>query len=157
MKRLQLYFSPLACSMATRIAFYEALARARKSKRWTPLENATGDVMPEVNTRSTGETPEAQAMRGQVGQILQSAVDALPDTYRTVFMLREIEQLSTVDTAESLGLSEEAVKTRLHRSRALLRRELTQRIGVAAADAYAFMGARCDRTVTIVMARIQPR
>ena len=76
--------------------------------------------MPEVNRRQTAtESPESQAIRGQLGQLLQSAVDSLPETYRTVFVLREVEQLSTVDTAESLGLSEEAVKTRLHRGRSL--------------------------------------
>jgi RNA polymerase sigma-70 factor (ECF subfamily) len=139
---------------ATKIAFYEALSRARKSKRWAPLETETGEIMPEVNARSSGETPESQAMRGELEEMLQAAVDGLPDTYRSVFMLREIEQLSTGDTAESLGLSEEAVKTRLHRGRALLRRELTARIGATAPHAYSFMGERCDRMVRVVMARI---
>ena len=101
--------------------------------------------MPEANRHQTGSaTPETQAMRGQLGQILQAAVDALPETYRSVFVLREVEQLSTIDTAESLGLSEEAVKTRLHRSRALLRRELEDRMGPAMTEAYAFMGSRRD-------------
>ena len=140
---------------ATRIAYHEALARARAGKRWTPVESPEGDVMPEVNRRqSSTETPEAQAIRGQLGRLLQSAVDALPETYRTVFVLREVEQLSTTETAESLGLSEEAVKTRLHRSRALLRRELQDQIGPAVAESYAFLGARCDRTVTRVLERI---
>lgn len=138
----------------TRIAFYEALARARKGKRWVPVESATGEIMPQVNRQRADETPETQAIRGQLGQILHSAVDALPESYRTVFVLREIEQLSTLDTAESLGISEEAVKTRLHRSRALLRRQLTDQIGEAFPEAYSFMGARCDRTVAVVMERI---
>lgn len=139
----------------TRIAFYEALARRRKSKRWTPLEDQEGEIMPEANRRrTTSETPEAQAMRGQLGQMLQAAVDALPETYRSVFMLREVEQLSTIETAECLGLSEEAVKTRLHRSRALLRGELESRIGPAIAEAYSFLGTRCDRTVARVLKRI---
>ena len=140
---------------ATRIAYHEALARARAGKRWTPVEDPQGDIMPEVNRRqSSPESPEAQAMRGQLGRMLQSAVDALPATYRTVFLLREVEQLSTIETAESLGLSEEAVKTRLHRSRALLRRELQELIGPAVAESYAFLGARCDRTVERVLQRI---
>jgi len=114
--------------------------------------------MPEANRRQDAqESPESQAIRGQLGQILESAVDSLPETYRSVFMLREVEQLSTNETAECLGLSEEAVKTRLHRSRALLRCELEQRIGPMAADAYSFMGVRCDRTVARVMERIQGR
>ena len=139
---------------AMRIAYHEALARARAGKRWTPVEDPEGDVMPEVNRRKSTETPEAQAIRGQLGRLLQSAVDALPETYRTVFMLREVEQLSTTETADSLGLSEEAVKTRLHRSRALLRRELQEQIGPAVAESYAFLGARCDRTVARVLERI---
>jgi len=140
---------------ATRIAYHEALARARAGKRWTPVEDPEGEVMPEVNRRQPStESPEAQAIRGQLGQMLQSAVDALPANYRTVFVLREVEQLSTNETAESLGLSEEAVKTRLHRSRALLRRELQDRIGPAVVESYAFLGPRCDRTVARVLERI---
>jgi RNA polymerase sigma-70 factor (ECF subfamily) len=139
----------------TRIGYYEALARARKHKRWAPLENTEGELMPEVERRQTGaETPEAKAMRAQLGKMLQAAVDGLPESYRSVFVLREVEQLSTAETAECLGLSEEAVKTRLHRSRALLRRDLEERAGPAIAEAYAFMGDRCDRTVARVLARI---
>jgi len=139
----------------TRIAFYEALARARKSKRWTPLENPKGEIMAEADRKQTNsDTPEAQAMRGQLGQILQAAVDALPESYRSVFMLREVEKLSTSETAECLELSEEAVKTRLHRSRALLRRELEGRLGPAITEAYSFLGARCDRVVAQVLSRI---
>ncbi|MGH9614354.1 MAG: RNA polymerase sigma factor, partial [Bryobacteraceae bacterium] len=59
-----------------------------------------------------------------------------------------------IETAECLGISEEAVKTRLHRSRAILRRDLESRIGPAIAEAYSFLGSRCDRTVARVLARI---
>jgi RNA polymerase sigma-70 factor (ECF subfamily) len=139
----------------TRIAFHEALARARIRKRWIPLEDPQGQIMPEASLLpSTSETPETQAMRGQLGQILEAAVDGLPEAYRSVFVLREIEQLSTSETAECLELSEEAVKTRLSRSRALLRRELENRLGPAIAKAYSFLGARCDRVVMRVLERI---
>jgi len=139
----------------TRIALHEALARIRKSRRWTPLENPEGGIMAEANRRqTTSESPEQQVIRGELGQMLQAAVDALPETYRSVFVLREVEQLSTCETAECLELSEEAVKTRLHRSRALLRRELENRLGPAMVEAYAFLGARCDRVVTRVLERI---
>jgi RNA polymerase sigma-70 factor, ECF subfamily len=139
----------------TRIAFHEALARSRKGKRWTPIEDQSGEVIAEVNRRqTTSTTPETEAMRSQLGQMLQAAVDALPQTYRSVFVLREVERLSTTETADCLGLSEEAVKTRLHRSRALLRRDLESRIGPAIAEAYSFLGARCDRTVAQVLKRI---
>lgn len=139
----------------TRIAYHEALSRARNSKRWTPLENAAGGVMAEADRkRATAETPEMQAIRAQLGQVLQAAIDALPETYRSVFVLREVEQLSTSETAESLELSEEAVKTRLHRSRALLRRELEKCLGPHVTEAYAFLGARCDRMVASVLGRL---
>ena len=139
----------------TRIAFHEALARTRKNRRWTPLENPEGEIMAEAERRqTTAETPEMQAERSQLGRMLQAAVGALPETYRSVFVLREVEQLSTTETAECLELSEEAVKTRLHRSRALLRRDLESRLGPAISEAYAFLGARCDRIVMRVLERI---
>ena len=100
------------------------------------------------------ETPEAQAMRAQLGWMLEAAVDELPESYRSVVVLREVEQLNTSETAECLGLSEEAVKTRLHRSRALLRRDLEGRMGPAIVEAHSFMGVRCDRSVARVLERI---
>ncbi len=139
----------------TKIAFYEALARTRKNRRWTPLEDAEGEIMPEAERRQpVAETPEEQAIRMQLGGMLQAAVDGLPESYRSVFVLREIEHLSTAETAECLGLSEEAVKTRLHRSRALLRKDLEDRAGPAIAEAYSFLGVRCDRSVARVLERI---
>ena len=86
--------------------------------------------------------------------MLEAAVEALPDNYRTVFMLRDIEGLSTSETGEGLGLGEEAVKTRLHRARAMIRRAVTERIGGVAAEAFQFHAPRCDRVVTAVLARI---
>jgi RNA polymerase sigma-70 factor (ECF subfamily) len=142
----------------TKIAFYEALARAKKNKRWLPLQDPEGVIMPEAERRQPPtETPEAQAMRTQLGRMLEAAVDELPESYRSVFVLREVEQLNTSETAECLGLSEEAVKTRLHRSRALLRRELEARMGPAIVEAHSFMGVRCDRSVARVLERIAAR
>jgi len=139
----------------TRIAFHEALARVRTSRRWIPLENPGGGIMAEAERRpSVTESPEMQAIHGQLGGMLEAAVDSLPETYRSVFVLREVEQLSTSETAECLELSEEAVKTRLHRSRALLRRELENRLGPAITVAYGFLGTRCDRVVANVLQRI---
>ena len=139
----------------TKIALHEALARARKEKRWTPLEDTQGEIMADAQREAAkAETPEGQAIRLQLGRILEAAVDRLPETYRSVFVLREVEQLSTFETASCLGLSEEAVKTRLHRSRALLRRDLESHAITAAADLYAFLGPRCDRSVARVLQRI---
>jgi RNA polymerase sigma-70 factor (ECF subfamily) len=139
----------------TRVAFHEALSRARKGKRWAPLEDETGEIMSYVNRqREPSATPEALAIQNQLGQILQSAVDGLSDTYRSVFVLRDVEGMGTTETAECLELSEEAVKTRLHRARAMLRHDLQTRIGPAIAETFLFMGARCDRTVIAVLDRI---
>jgi RNA polymerase sigma-70 factor (ECF subfamily) len=134
----------------TKIAFHEALARVRKAARFTEFdEQHQEEIMP-------GD-PEQQAIQVELAQALQSAVDHLPDAYRAVFVLREVERLSTAETAESLGLSEEAVKTRLHRSRAMLRADLMSRIGPAVAQTYAFLGSRCDQTVALVLGRISAR
>ena len=139
----------------TKIALYEAFGRVRKGKRFAALENDDGEIIAEAQRGMTNaDDPEKQAMRGELGQALQLAVERLPETYRTVFVLREVERLSTIETAECLGLSEEAVKTRLHRSRALLRRDLETQMGPALSATYAFMGHRCDRVVAAVMERI---
>ena len=139
----------------TKIALYEAFERVRKGKRFTALENDDGEIMAEAEYRATnGDDPEKQAMRGELGRALQSALDRLPEAYRSVFVLREVERLSTTETAQCLSLSEEAVKTRLHRSRALLRRDLETWMGPALLEAYAFMGHDCDRVVAKVMERI---
>ena len=87
--------------------------------------------------------------------ILENAVAALPETYRTVFVLRSIEDMSTEETAECLDLSLDAVKTRLHRARGLLRRELLARAGTSVAALYSFAGERCDRIVASVLARVR--
>lgn len=98
--------------------------------------------------------PERQAYAGELHRVLEQAVDTLPESYRTVFMLRDVEGLSTSETSEGLGLGEEAVKTRLHRARVMIRRAVTAQIGEAAAGAFQFQAPRCDRVVAAVLARI---
>ena len=101
--------------------------------------------------------PERQAYASELGRALESAVDALPEAYRTVFMLREVEGLSTSETAAGLDLGEEAVKTRLHRARAMLRRAITDQLGAAASAAFHFHAVRCDRVVSAVLSEIRQR
>ena len=69
-------------------------------------------------------------------------------------MLRDVEELSTSETAAALGLTEENVKVRLHRGRSLLRRELLERVGASAKGAFPFMGHRCDGVVKRVFDRL---
>lgn len=98
--------------------------------------------------------PERQAYGQELHRVLEAAVDTLPESYRVVFMLRDIEGLSTSETGQGLGLGDEAVKTRLHRARGMIRRAVTARIGEVAAGAFQFHAPRCDRVVSAVLARI---
>jgi RNA polymerase sigma-70 factor (ECF subfamily) len=141
----------------TRIALNEAFRRRRKLQaepvvRVPDADEDSGDFMDTMT--SSQPDPERQAYAGELHRVLEAAVDALPETYRTVFMLREIEGLSTSETGEGLGLGEEAVKTRLHRARAMIRRAVTAQIGDVAAGAFQFQAPRCDRVVATVLARI---
>ena len=132
----------------TKIAVHEATARLRRRGRHVGIE----DTMETLRSGAAG--PEQRAADHELGRVIETAVSALPPVYGSVFMLREVEGLSTAETAACLEINEETVKTRLHRGRALLRNHITARIGPAARDAFRFAGARCDRTVTAVMARI---
>jgi RNA polymerase sigma-70 factor (ECF subfamily) len=102
----------------------------------------------------TGSNPEKAAFSSELRGMLESAVDALGDGYREVVMLRDVEGLSTAETAACLGVSADVVKTRLSRARAQLRRDLFRRVGATAASSFAFQRPRCDRVVAQVMGRI---
>lgn len=141
----------------TRIAVHEALARARSRSRTQQLNtDSNEDGVPVVNLPSTYLDPEQSTSKGELSRLIEEAVLGLPDQYRTVLMLRDIEELSTSETATSLSLTEENVKVRLHRGRSLLRRSLAERIGADGRYAFSFMGARCDRVVQRVMQRLNP-
>jgi RNA polymerase sigma-70 factor, ECF subfamily len=138
----------------TRIAVHEALARARLRKRNPQLNDTEeeGELLMDVVEPSPG--PEDNASRSEVSQLLEEAVLGLPEQYRIVVTLRDIEDLSTAETAAALDLTEENVKVRLHRGRAMARNRLLSRVGAAAKDAFPFMGIRCDRVVAAVFARL---
>ena len=133
----------------TRIAIHEAIARARRRGRFDPLGDTEPDEDRMPSLRPTADV-EDQAAARELGHALETAIDGLPDAFRTVFVLRKIEELSTAETATLLDLREETVRTRLHRARTLLRQVLDAGIR----DAYPFGNERCDRIVTAVLARI---
>ncbi len=135
----------------TRIALNEALGGAGRRPRLAPL-----DEVPEENQAMHSKTqdPERRAADRELGRMMEEAVDELPDLYRSVFVLREIEGMSTADAALALEVSEEVVKVRLHRARLALRDRLHARVGSAAEGAFVFLGWRCDRMVANVMGRI---
>src|SRR4029453_9398124 len=131
----------------TRIAVHEALARRRRWERFVDLD----DVMPTLVFPGRG--PEQRATARELRARRQEAIDELPPGFRAVFVLREVEGLSTAETAESLGIPAETVKTRLHRARSLLRDRLWARAGRLSGDVFEFGAGRCDRLVVAVLAR----
>jgi RNA polymerase sigma-70 factor (ECF subfamily) len=142
----------------TRIALREAWARAKKSQgRESPMKDPDEleAVAQEAQTAQTTATPEENAAAHEARSFVDSALEALPEEYRVVFVLRAVEELSTAETAESLDLTPENVKVRLHRAKAMLKRELLARAGPGIASMYPFMGERCDRMVMNVMSRIR--
>jgi RNA polymerase sigma-70 factor (ECF subfamily) len=137
----------------TRIVINEALARVRRRGRYEAFD----EELPKVGTLTPwnpAPDPERQAFRGELRELLEWAIDTLPDGAREVFVLRDVEGLSTAETAASLGLSDDAVKTRLSRARSALRRSLLERVGASASDAFRFERPRCDRVVAQVFTRI---
>jgi RNA polymerase sigma-70 factor, ECF subfamily len=137
----------------TRIAINEALARVRRRGRYEPFEDDSVDQDGIVPNRSAFD-PERQAFAGELRELLEWAIDALPDGAREVFVLRDVEGLNTADTAAALGVSSDVVKTRLSRARTALRRSLLERAGATAPDVFRFHRPRCDALVKLVLGRI---
>jgi RNA polymerase sigma-70 factor, ECF subfamily len=140
----------------TRIAVHEALARQLRGNRYQELETMSereGDPMDRF--ASLAPDPEQQASNSEVRRLREEAVEKLPDAYRTIFILRDVEDVSTTDAAEVLEITQDNVKVRLHRARALLRKSLYARAGMEIKEAFNFHAVRCDRVVKNVFERIQ--
>jgi len=145
-----------------RIVINEALGRLRKRKRAAvvvpfaarergePLnqEHAMADV--------SAEQPDAAAMRTELRELLERRIDELPAQFRTVFILRDVEEMTVEETAECLDIPAATVRTRAFRARSLLRESLARDIDVATASAFEFAGKRCDRIVAGVLERLHP-
>jgi RNA polymerase sigma-70 factor (ECF subfamily) len=130
-----------------RITVNEALMRRRRNAR-----DAPADV--ESEFLESGEAgPESEAQRSELRRLLEARIDALPGSYRAVFMLRGVEELSVEETATALGIPEATVRTRYFRARGLLRASMACDIDTTLEEAFAFAGARCDRIVAGVLAR----
>ena len=144
-----------------RIVANEALQRLRKHARRAeivPLQPSADAELEQVSDTQTDKAPELGAARAEMRRLLESQIDALPDPYRAVFMLRAVEELSVEETAAVLDLEPATVRTRLFRARSMLREALAQKIDLACEDAFSFAGERCDRVVARVLARLnQPK
>jgi RNA polymerase sigma-70 factor, ECF subfamily len=136
----------------TRIACHDALARVHKRRRLVPITGGDGGEPPEPPAETPG--PERDLENRELQDLLRAAVEVLPDPLRAVFCLREIEQLSTEQTADALGLTVENVRVRLHRAKRSLRQTLDEKIGREVRRLYLFDGARCDRLVERVFAAL---
>jgi RNA polymerase sigma-70 factor (ECF subfamily) len=144
-----------------RVVANEALMRLRKQARRSaivPLQ--PGVAVEELNQMEANmeKEPENAARRAEMRKLLEQRIDALPGAYRAVFMLRAVEEYSVEETAAILQIPEATVRSRLFRARSLLREGLAAEVDVACGDAFSFAGARCDRIVAAVMARLgEPR
>jgi len=142
-----------------RIVANEALMRLRKQTRRAeivPMQSADAPEVEQVMDSDMDNAPDTRAARGEMRRLLEAQIDALPEIYRTVFMLRAVEELSAEETAAVLEIPAATVRTRLFRARSLLREALAQKIDVACEDAFSFAGERCDRVVARVLARLSP-
>jgi RNA polymerase sigma-70 factor (ECF subfamily) len=137
----------------TRIAINEALARVRRQGKYQVYDDELSDIEL-FASRNVSENPERQAFTRELRELLEWAIDTLPDGAREVFVLRKVEGLSTAEVAECLGVTADVVKARLSRGRAVLRRILLERTGATATDAFRFYRPRCDRIVAQVLTRI---
>ncbi len=142
----------------TRIVINEALMRLRTATRRAnivQLHTMEHDQSDLHEPRASGDDePLAAAMRAQTRRLLERAIDALPESFRTVFVLRAVEDMSVEEVAAVLGIPEATVRTRHFRGRGMLRDALLREVDFAMEDAFSFDGARCDRIVDGVLARL---
>ena len=144
----------------TTIVLNEARGRLRKRHTMVGLEQV--DAAPDDShqvirfpSKFGSEDPLVAAARSQIRGLLEHAIDALPPAFRTVYMMRDVEECSVEETATMLAIKPETVKTRLHRARRLLRTSLHGQLANTMSEAFPFMGLRCARVTAAVMARLE--
>jgi RNA polymerase sigma factor (sigma-70 family) len=145
----------------TRIVLNEAHGRLRQRRITVELDQIEASQMESGRvlafpSRFGSEDPAADAARAQIRHLLEGAIDQLPEPFRLVYVMREIEECTVEETAANLGLRAETVKTRLHRARRLLRTALEGTLAATMTEAFPFLGARCDRMTEAVLQRLPP-
>src|SRR6266849_1976981 len=140
----------------TRIALNEALGRLRRRRPTVELstldaENQNDAHVIQFPLMTSNCDPERAVAQREIRRLMERAIDDLPETFRIVFVMREIEELSVEETAGFLGLPQATVKTRLHRARRLLRQALDEQLAPALADAFPFDGMRCTKMADSVL------
>ena len=144
-----------------RIVVNEAITRLHKQTRRAEVIHLEGEDLQQDHqssedsmNESAPEHPERAAQRSESRRLLEAKIDELPEAFRTVFVLRAVEEMTVEETAAALDIPEATVRTRFFRARGLLRESLSRDIDLAHGDAFAFAGARCDRIIANVMTRL---
>jgi RNA polymerase sigma-70 factor (ECF subfamily) len=143
-----------------RITVNEAITRLHKHARRAEVIRLDGDDLQDQHSSedsmndSPPEQPDRATQRAEMRKLIETRIDALPEAFRSVFVLRALEEMSVEETAGVLGINEATVRTRFFRARGLLRGWLSRDIDVAQGDAFSFAGARCDRITANVLARL---
>ena len=149
-----------ASSLATwlsRLVINECLGRTRRDARRQnviPMTQSPTDRELETVPSDEAGSPDQATDRAQMHAILERNIDALPESFRAVFVLRSVEELTVEETAECLGIPPETVRTRHFRAKSLLREALAREVDIAERTVFEFAGARCDRIVSRVLARL---
>ena len=142
----------------TRIVINEAYGRLRRRRitaNWDSVEAEHGAEAQIIPFPSPQPDPERTMAQHEINQILERAIDALPEPFRLVLVARLVEEMSVEETAELLALRPATVKTRLHRARLLLRDDLERQVGPMLTDVFPFAGARCERMADALIARLR--
>jgi RNA polymerase sigma-70 factor, ECF subfamily len=148
----------------TRLVVNECMTRLRRQLRRhniVPIVSAQAaasqeeDSVEEHPGAASDDTPDRALVRAELRSLLERRIDALPEDFRTVFVLRAVEELSVEETAECLGIPEATVRTRHFRARSLLRESIAQDLDLAERDVFEFGGLHCDRVVARVLALLQ--
>jgi RNA polymerase sigma-70 factor (ECF subfamily) len=149
-------------SLATwlsRLVLNECFARQRRGARRhniAPMVSTSviADFERDTMDAAQSSSPDQALMRTELRALLERKLDALPEAFRVVFVLRCVEELSVEETAQCLGIPEATVRSRHFRARSMLRESLAQEIDLAERDVFSFGGEHCDRIVSGVMARL---
>ncbi len=144
--------STLATWLA-RIVTNEALGRLRRRRPTVDIDELAETLAADPDGTPL-LSPESAAARREIARAIEGAIDSLPPAFRAVFVMRAIEQMSVDETAACLGIRAETVKTRFHRANKLLRQALSQRFRAILDGAFPFLGARCERMIEAVLARL---
>ena len=138
----------------TRIAVHEAIARSQKRQRFVAINEFPLNE-DRINLKSDTPSPEEEVHTRTIRMVLETALDNLPANYRLVLVMRDVEGMSTAETADLLEVSEESVRVRLHRARSMMRRQIYEQTGASTSAAFHFAGARCDQLVSAVLEKIR--